>query len=351
MLGVDPEYAAIYADESDEKLREVRTQLARLEVQPDDVETLRVVRQLIHNLKGAAGTVGFKLAATLAHRMEDVLDRIGDGAAALAGETLSLVYHAVDALEDLAGRSFDNDAMSRRLAELFPRLSAAMTVSAKAPTSTEVRVANVAQSETTVAANEDRLAPAQPVTAITRSAASPSNISLVEATDSHAIERRVVDLIESLQPAFIDIDGAAPALPALNRHMPMTSNTTANSNADATPESTLSSGDAARILITKLDGMVKLLSELVVNRTSFEQRMSHLISVVDELKFSLSRLDEMSHKFATQYEAKTLGGKALPWAKLSKEKWSHQARRSSYRVTTTRASHRPASCDSTSMRK
>ena len=125
MLAVDPEYAAIYSDESDKNLREVRTQLARLEVQPDDVETLRVVRRLIHNLKGAAGTVGFKLAATLAHRIEDVLDRIGDGAAALAGETLSLVDHAVDALEDLAGRGFDNNAMSRRLAELFPRLSAA----------------------------------------------------------------------------------------------------------------------------------------------------------------------------------------------------------------------------------
>ncbi len=300
MLGVDPEYAAIYADESDENLRDVRTQLARLEVQPDDVETLRSVRRLIHNLKGAAGTVGFKLAATLAHRIEDVLDRIGEGETLLAGGTLSLVYHAVDALEDLAGRSFEIAVMSRRLADLFPQLTAAMTgVPAVAATTTAVVSPNT---ELVVNAASDNCVQVE------KSDGQVGNLPYV--ADAKAIERRVVDMIESLQPAFIDIDGAAPASHPLSRLMPSASATAS----EAAPETTLSSGEAVRIPIAKLDDMVKLVSELVVNRTSFEQRMTQLASVVDELKFSLGRLDDMSHKFATQYEAKTLGGKALPWA-------------------------------------
>ncbi len=302
MLGVDAEYAAIYADESDENLRDVRMQLARLDVQPDDVESLRSVRRLIHNLKGAAGTVGFKLAATLAHRIEDVLDRIGEGQAALAGGTLSLVYHAVDALEDLAGRSFEIGAMSRRLADLVPQLNVAMTA---APAVVEPSAAVVAASD--VAA--ETAASTESLLAETVNSPATNLYHDDDASDAKAIERRVVDMIESLQPAFIDIDGAAPTVASLRRLMPSAAAAT-----EATPETSLSSGEAVRIPIAKLDDMVKLVSELVVNRTSFEQRMTHLASVVDELKFSLGRLDDMSHKFATQYEAKTLGGKALPWA-------------------------------------
>ena len=314
MLGVDAEYAAIYADESDENLRDVRTQLARLEVQPDDVESLRSVRRLIHNLKGAAGTVGFKLAATLAHRIEDVLDRIGEGQVELAGGTLSLVYHAVDALEDLAGRSFEIGAMSRRLADLFPQLNAAMTAApVVASTTTAVASPNSVPS-VNVALDNSELRIGVAITVVADAASVGSDAGSIrhddDASDAKAIERRVVDMIESLQPAFIDIDGAAPASHPLSRLMP----SAAAAASEAAPETSLSSGEAVRIPIAKLDDMVKLVSELVVNRTSFEQRMTQLASVVDELKFSLGRLDDMSHKFATQYEAKTLGGKALPWA-------------------------------------
>ena len=194
MLGVDTEYAAIYADESDENLREVRTQLARLEVQPDDTEALRAVRRLIHNLKGAAGTVGFKLAATLAHRIEDVLDRIGEGGASLSGGTLSLVYHAVDALEDLAGRSFDNDAMSRRLADLFPQLNAAMTAAPAVASTTAAVASPNSVPVVNVALDNSELRIGVAITVVADAASVGSDAGSIrhddDASDAKAIERR-----------------------------------------------------------------------------------------------------------------------------------------------------------------
>jgi chemosensory pili system protein ChpA (sensor histidine kinase/response regulator) len=47
---------------------------------------------------------------------------------------------------------------------------------------------------------------------------------------------------------------------------------------------------------------------LVINRTTFEQRMAELIRQVDELEPSTGRLKNVSYKLETEYEASALGG-------------------------------------------
>src|SRR5262249_42954252 len=62
-----------------------------------------------------------------------------------------------------------------------------------------------------------------------------------------------------------------------------------------------------------LDDLVKLVSEHVIARTVFEQRMADFVRVLNELQPSTDRLRRVAYKLESQYEASALGqGFALP---------------------------------------
>ena len=53
------------------------------------------------------------------------------------------------------------------------------------------------------------------------------------------------------------------------------------------------------------------MSELVINRSTFEQHHAALIEQVDELKLSTARLRRVTHKLETDYEVRALGGNLI----------------------------------------
>jgi chemosensory pili system protein ChpA (sensor histidine kinase/response regulator) len=67
-------------------------------------------------------------------------------------------------------------------------------------------------------------------------------------------------------------------------------------------------GRYVRIPIERLDELVKLVSELVITRSSIEQRMTDFGRQLAELQLSSDRLGRISHKLETEYEAAALGG-------------------------------------------
>jgi chemosensory pili system protein ChpA (sensor histidine kinase/response regulator) len=66
-----------------------------------------------------------------------------------------------------------------------------------------------------------------------------------------------------------------------------------------------------RIPIERLDDVVKLVTELVITRSSLEQRMTDFARQLGELQLSTDRLWRISHKLETEYEASALGGGRL----------------------------------------
>jgi chemosensory pili system protein ChpA (sensor histidine kinase/response regulator) len=67
-----------------------------------------------------------------------------------------------------------------------------------------------------------------------------------------------------------------------------------------------------RVPFDRLDDLVRLVSELVITRTTFEQRMGDFLKLVGELQPSTNRLHRASYKLETQYEAALLGGNRAP---------------------------------------
>lgn len=80
-------------------------------------------------------------------------------------------------------------------------------------------------------------------------------------------------------------------------------------------------GEVIRVPIERLDDMVKLVSELVITRTVFEQRLGLLSSEVEELHASINRLQRLSAKLETQYEVEALGSRQVT---LSQYKTRHE---------------------------
>ncbi|MDQ3259031.1 MAG: Hpt domain-containing protein, partial [Acidobacteriota bacterium] len=76
---IDPEMLEVFAEEAEDHLRTMSVGLAALDRNLADRAALQEVRRSTHTLKGAAGVVGFRTLAQLAHRMEDLLDRLFDG--------------------------------------------------------------------------------------------------------------------------------------------------------------------------------------------------------------------------------------------------------------------------------
>ncbi len=67
--------------------------------------------------------------------------------------------------------------------------------------------------------------------------------------------------------------------------------------------------DVVRVPMDRVDELVRLVSELVINRSTFEQHYRKLTQELDELDPGIRRLRRVTTKLETQYEARALGGR------------------------------------------
>ncbi len=73
---IDEETLEIFRAEADDLLAGISHNLKSLEASPDDRNALWEIRRNAHTFKGAAGIVGLRAASELAHRVEDLLDKM-----------------------------------------------------------------------------------------------------------------------------------------------------------------------------------------------------------------------------------------------------------------------------------
>lgn len=73
---IDEETLEIFRTEAEELLNGISNSLISLAASPDDHNAIWEIRRNAHTFKGAAGIVGLTAASKLAHRVEDLLDKI-----------------------------------------------------------------------------------------------------------------------------------------------------------------------------------------------------------------------------------------------------------------------------------
>jgi two-component system chemotaxis sensor kinase CheA len=92
-----------FTSEAEELLDTLSRDLVEFEAQGKDVrpEVVNKIFREIHSLKGLAGMLGFGEISELSHNLEDMLDRLRMGKIAITRDLIDLLYDAVDSLNRL----------------------------------------------------------------------------------------------------------------------------------------------------------------------------------------------------------------------------------------------------------
>lgn len=95
------QYLDLFLDESSEHLQSINDNLLELEKNPDELSYVNEIFRSAHTLKGMAATMGFEDIADLTHKMENVLDRIRNEELNVTSQLLDVLLSAVETLESM----------------------------------------------------------------------------------------------------------------------------------------------------------------------------------------------------------------------------------------------------------
>lgn len=95
------QYLEVFIEESREHIQSCNENLLKLENDPDNLELINEVFRSAHTLKGMSATMGFEDMANLTHQMENVLDGVRNGKYKFSSELLDIIFMAIDHLESM----------------------------------------------------------------------------------------------------------------------------------------------------------------------------------------------------------------------------------------------------------
>lgn len=95
------QYMEMFIDESKEHLQSCNEHLLELEKSPEDLAIVNEIFRSAHTLKGMSATMGYTDIADLTHVMENILDAIRNSKLKVTAEMLDIVFESVVYLEEM----------------------------------------------------------------------------------------------------------------------------------------------------------------------------------------------------------------------------------------------------------
>jgi two-component system chemotaxis sensor kinase CheA len=102
------EYKEMYAVESVEHLQAMNDALLCLEKDPQNGEKINVLFRAAHTLKGMSATMGYTNISELTHKMENLMDRIRKNEMKLDPEAIDVLFESFDMLEKMVEEPEDS---------------------------------------------------------------------------------------------------------------------------------------------------------------------------------------------------------------------------------------------------
>ncbi|MDQ1913329.1 chemotaxis protein CheA [Paenibacillus sp. GD4] len=95
------QYLSMFIDESREHLQAINDNLLSLETNPEDVSIVHNIFRSAHTLKGMSATMGFEDIASLTHEMENVLDLVRNLKLKMDAFIFDCIFKSLDSLETM----------------------------------------------------------------------------------------------------------------------------------------------------------------------------------------------------------------------------------------------------------
>lgn len=260
---VPPEILEFFIPEAEEHLQVVTECLLELESNPSPEVIHRLFRSM-HTVKGSAAQVGLQRIGHVAHHAEDLIGRLRDGALEPNVETVDICLEVVDVLKKLLYRQWPDEETLQSSVGLLLK-----------------RIARQATGES--GSEPSRQGPPTPAPEV--EAEPLAETALVAAAD------------EAESPA------AAASSPAPETEPPLVPAQPAGVlPAQAKELATVSQSKSVRVPLERLDRMMNVVGELVINRTRMFGRLGELERLAEVLDFSKGRLIGKIGEFQERYE-------------------------------------------------
>ncbi|CAH2712923.1 Chemotaxis protein CheA [Neobacillus rhizosphaerae] len=94
-------YLEMFIEESKDHLQAINDELLKLETEPENIAIINEIFRSAHTLKGMAGTMGFEDLASLTHEMETVLDLLRNSQLNISPEIMDVIFKCVDFIEKM----------------------------------------------------------------------------------------------------------------------------------------------------------------------------------------------------------------------------------------------------------
>jgi two-component system chemotaxis sensor kinase CheA len=95
------EYKDIFKAESEEHLQHLNESLLGLEQNPREIEYINTMFRSAHTLKGMSATMGFSTIAELTHEMENLMDMVRKCQVTVSDSLIDILFECLDTLEAL----------------------------------------------------------------------------------------------------------------------------------------------------------------------------------------------------------------------------------------------------------
>jgi two-component system chemotaxis sensor kinase CheA len=118
------QYMGMFLEESREHLQTLNSCVLDLENDPENLSVLSEIFRSAHTIKGMSATMGFTTIAELTHEMENILDLLRKGQLKASHDIIDTIFRCVDTLEQLVESVASNNESSIDSKPLIIKLKA-----------------------------------------------------------------------------------------------------------------------------------------------------------------------------------------------------------------------------------
>lgn len=254
---VDPELLDIFAEEAEELLRSIDASLDNLSKDQNDSDSLWEIRRNAHTFKGSAGIVGLKQLSEVAHRVEDLLDRLAETKCGANEQIIELLHRSTASLKSLVGGE-RSDSLFRSISQLYYDFDLVLN-SLNQPSRTIRETVTVPEAVPHVITAEKVV-----------EAPTPSAPSM-------QVDQAILDRLFGAEAA----ESFVPK-PAASRSV-------------------------VRVSLDRLDDLIRITRDMLIGRSVFEQNLKSLERQIDDLHNATRRLQTTSTKLEIDFEASLMG--------------------------------------------
>ena len=283
---MSPELAEIFSEEAEEHMRTIYDGMDRMRTDNTDVSALGDVRRAAHTLKGAAGAVGMEAVTRLSHRMEDLLDHLAETKQNANEEQIHLLLATADQLQDLTTTEVDIDATAKVLLGLYNQYAA------------EMQADQNGQAEQVEQDNQSDSA-----------ASTETTDDVVDVTEEAELEDEIAAALAGLvddSSAAVEASEAAAATSQASAEDAQKPESPAPKKEKAAAASSKDGTQFLRVPLDRIDSLAGLVGEMIVNRSSFAQRLTEMEQRIEDMQTALARFRTIAQDVETRYSVEAL---------------------------------------------